>query len=120
MDIQILMKFMTMNKLAFGTIVLLNFPFSDGSNSKKRPALVIRHDIDNDIIVYRITSHIYETELDIFIENWEKSGLKLPSVIRIHKIATLELSLVERVMGTVDSKLLNKIQNKFSKIPLLK
>jgi mRNA interferase MazF len=44
---------------------------------------------DGDMIVCRITSQIYETKNDVFIEKWKDFGLRLPSVIRIHKLATL-------------------------------
>ena len=52
------------------------------------PALVINDFNDDDIIVCRITSKIHRTSFDVYIDNWEKSGLKLPSVIRVHKLAT--------------------------------
>jgi mRNA interferase MazF len=77
-----------MNKLNFGNIVLLNFPFTDGKTFKRRPALIINDFNDGDIIVCRITSQIYKTKKDVYIENWVNSGLKLPSVIRVHKLAT--------------------------------
>jgi mRNA interferase MazF len=34
--------------------------------------------------------------------DWNEAGLKLPSVIRVHKLATLEKGLVEMRMGEVD------------------
>jgi mRNA interferase MazF len=99
-----------MNTLNFGDIVLLNFPFTDGKTFKRRPALIINDFNDGDIIVCRITSQIYKTKKDVYIENWVKSGLKLPSVIRVHKLATLEKNMVEIVMGEIDDSL--KIQVK--------
>ena len=79
-----------MDKLNFGDIVLLKFPFTDGKSYKRRPALIINDYDDGDIIICRITSQIYETPYDVNINNWGKSGLRLPSVIRVHKLATLE------------------------------
>jgi mRNA interferase MazF len=69
-----------MEYFKFGEIVLLKFPFTDNSKVKKRPALVINDFGDGDIIVCRITSHIYRTKNDIQIQNWANYGLKLPSV----------------------------------------
>ena len=66
---------------------------------------------DDDIVVCRITSKIYETSFDVYIDNWEKSGLRLPSVIRVHKLATLEKDMVELVMGKIDNSLKEKIRN---------
>lgn len=64
-----------MRQLSFGDIVLLKFPFTDNTSSKKRPALIINDFADNDIVVCRITSQIYNTKNDVIIDNWEESGL---------------------------------------------
>lgn len=105
-----------MEKLSFGEIVLLKFPFTDGSSFKRRPAIVIQDTSDGDIIVCRITSQIYHTNYDILIKEWRESGLKLPSVIRIHKIATLDKSLVELKMGEINSTLKERIKEVLAKI----
>ncbi len=105
-----------MGKLNLGDIVLLKFPFTDGKTFKRRPALIIYDSLDGDIIVCRITSQIYKTENDIYIDDWEKAGLKLPSVIRLHKIATLEKELVELVMGHIDNLTKEKARNIISKL----
>lgn len=91
-----------MERLVFGDIVLLKFPFTDGENYKKRPALVVNDFDDGDIIVCRITSQIYNTKNDFYLPNWKEAGLKLPPVVRIHKIATLDKSLVETILGKLD------------------
>ena len=99
----------------FGDIVLLKFPFTDGESFKKRPALIINDYNDGDIIVCRITSQIYDTKNDYYLDNWSDAGLKLPSVVRVHKIATLDKSLVEKRMGKLDNiskkSILQKIKN---------
>jgi mRNA interferase MazF len=105
-----------MNKLNFGDIVLLKFPFTDTKTFKKRPALIINDLNDDDIIVCRITSKIYETSFDVYIDNWEKSGLKLPSVIRVHKLATLEKDMVGLVIGKIDKSLKEKIRTIFTRL----
>jgi mRNA interferase MazF len=102
-----------MRTFSFGDIVLIKFPFTDGKTFKRRPALVINDSDDNDIIVCRITSQIYDTEHDILVENWKKSGLKLPSVIRVHKLATLKKSMVELVMGKIDLPSEEKVKKIF-------
>lgn len=94
-----------MNRLNFGDIVLLNFPYTNGEKSKKRPAMIIRDFDDGDIVVVRITSQFHKTEFDFEIEKWKEAGLRLPSIIRLHKIATLEKNMVEVVMGCVENQL---------------
>ncbi|MBU1370077.1 MAG: type II toxin-antitoxin system PemK/MazF family toxin [Bacteroidetes bacterium] len=91
-----------MERLMFGDIVLLKFPFTDGKSFKKRPALIINDYDDGDIIVCRITSQIYDTKNDYYLDKWSDAGLKLPSVVRVHKIATLDKRLVETRMGKLD------------------
>lgn len=91
-----------MERLVFGDIVLLKFPFTDGKSFKRRPALVINDFDDGDIIVCRITGQIYKTQNDFYLPNWKDVGLKLPSVVRIHKIASLDKSMVETIMGKLD------------------
>ena len=105
-----------MDKLNFGDIVLLKFPFTDTKTFKKRPALIINDLNDDDIIVCRITSKIYQTSFDVYINNWEKTGLKLPSVIRVHKLATLEKDMVELVMGKIDNSLKENIRTIITKL----
>lgn len=107
-----------MDKLYFGDIVLLNFPFTDIKTFKRRPALIINDYDDGDIIVCRITGQPYKTSNDVSIDNWEKAGLKLPSVIRVHKLATLEKSMVEMVMGKVDTATKNQVKSLVSKLTL--
>ena len=98
-----------MEKLNFGDIVLLRFPFTDDQVSKKRPALIINDSNDGDIVVCRITSQSYTSKHDIYIDDWEKSGLKLPSVIRIHKIATLEKDMMEMIIGKINEALKSRV-----------
>lgn len=105
-----------MAKLGFGDIVLLKFPYTDAKTFKKRPALVINDFDDGDIVVCRITSQLYDTENDVIVDNWEKAGLKLSSVIRVHKIATLDKNLVELVMGHVDNSIKDKVRKILSSL----
>ena len=83
-----------MEGLKFGDIVLLKFPFTDGLSSKKRPALVIQDSKDGDLIVCRVTSKLYNSVFDVSLKNWNQYGLRLPSVVRIHKIASIEKQLL--------------------------
>lgn len=106
--------------LEFGDVVLLKFPFTDGIGFKRRPALLINSFDDGDIIVCRITSQIYETGYDIKIDNWVGAGLKLASVIRVHKIASLEADLVESKLGRIETLELEKVKEILSTITQIK
>jgi len=88
-----------------GEIVLVKFPFTSNVGFKKRPALIIKDTNDGDMIVCRITSKLYYSSYDIELKNWSQSGLQLPSVIRVHKIASLEKSMIDRKLGEVDNNI---------------
>jgi len=100
-------------KLLLGEVVLLKFPFTNGQSHKRRPALVLLDTDDKDFIACRVTSKLYNTEYDFEIEDWKHCGLKLQSIIRLHKIASLDKNLVEETMGTINKDLQDKIKNKF-------
>ena len=99
-----------MDKIESGTVVLLKFPFTDSMNYKRRPALVLQDFEDGDLLVCRITSKIYKSKYDIYLNDWLKFGLKLPSVVRVHKMATLEKNMIETIMGHVDETILGSVK----------
>jgi mRNA interferase MazF len=96
----------------FGDVLLLSFPFTNLVGAKRRPALMILDTEDGDIVVARITSQTYETKFDAFLDNWQQAGLMMPSVVRIHKIATLDQQLVERKLGKLTSEDLAQVRTK--------
>jgi mRNA interferase MazF len=58
---------------------------------------------DTDIVVARGTSQIVRTVFDVELVEWQQAGVLLPSVVQVHKVATLEKRLVERRLGTLTS-----------------
>ena len=84
-----------------GDIVLLSFPFADGTGAKRRPALALLDTRDEDIVVARITRQVAHGRLDVELVEWRQAGLLLPSVVRVHKVATMEKRLVERKLGAL-------------------
>ena len=105
-----------MDKIESGTVVLLKFPFTDSMNYKRRPALVLQDFEDGDLLVCRITSKIYKSKYDIYLNDWLKFGLKLPSVVRVHKMATLEKNMIETIMGHVDETILDSVKLLYTSI----
>ena len=82
-----------------GDLVLVAFPYAEGMQSRNRPALVILDTGNSDIVAARVTTQVYQTFYDVFITDWRPSGLLAPSVVRLHKLATLEKSLIRRHLG---------------------
>ncbi len=99
-----------------GDIVLLVYPFSDRTETKQRPALVLVDTGDNDIIVARITGQNLQTPFDIKLEEWQKAGLRIPSIVRLHKVATLEKHLVKSRLGVLTNKDWKQVQTTVSQL----
>lgn len=103
-----------MSDYKFGEIVLVKFPYTNNLTFKKRPALIIKDTDDGDVIVCRITSKSYNTSFDVELKDWVKNGLKLPSIIRVHKIASVEKSMIDIKLGVIDSAVEFQVEHAIS------
>ncbi len=66
-----------------------------------RPALTLA-EIGHDVSLAFISSKLgWESPDDVVIKPSETNGLKVDSVIRIHKIATLHRDLIEGRLGSI-------------------
>jgi mRNA interferase MazF len=100
-----------------GTIVLTHFPFTDLSSSKRRPAVVVskysehKSDFIVSFISSIITDGLSETDLvfDINREDFQDSGLKKKSVIKLGKLATLNSGIFAGELGFINIKTLKEI-----------
>ncbi|MEW6481585.1 MAG: type II toxin-antitoxin system PemK/MazF family toxin [bacterium] len=99
-----------------GEVILLLFPFVDTKEMKRRPALVLLDTKDEDIIVARITSQITQTAFDVLLIDWQKAGLLLPSIVRMHKIATIEKRFIERKLGNLTHNDWLQVQSKIKQL----
>ena len=87
-----------------GDVVLVPFPFSDQTTTKKRPAVVVSSSIFNkqspDMVILAVTSKINSTVGigECLIEDWQAAGLLKPSAIK-SAISTVEQTLVLRKLG---------------------
>ena len=105
--------------LEFGTIVLVPFPFTDYRAIKVRPALVVSKSdrMSRDVVLCFITSRIDQKNFNtLSLKPNEKNGLKLPSMVRFDKIATVERSIILGELGRMDPAILRKHQQKFFEV----
>jgi mRNA interferase MazF len=97
-------------------IVVVRFPFTDGSEFKKRPALVISNSSVNkteDYLMVQITSKLNNDGLSIPIEDLDCSkSLPLKSYLRTHKIFTVNKSLILSKISTVKPAFLKLVTSK--------
>ena len=90
------------------SIVLIPFPYTDLSGSKKRPALVISSsdfNFDNeDVICCLITSKPEETKHSIKITNkdMETGNLEFESKVKAFRIFTVNKKLIYRILGKLN------------------
>jgi mRNA-degrading endonuclease toxin of MazEF toxin-antitoxin module len=94
-----------MKALSFGDIVLVPFPFTDQTASKKRPAVVVSSDTLHresiDLVVMAITTQPRAaSSLEVGLTQWRGAGLLRPSVIK-PVLATIERSLVLKKLGSL-------------------
>lgn len=89
-----------------GDIILIPFPFTDLTDVKNRPALVLLS-TELDVTISFITSQIkWQQPHDVKIEADEVNGLKKTSLIRLSKLTTIEKKLVIGKLGVLmDSEL---------------
>ncbi len=98
-----------------GDIVLIPFPFTDMSGQKVRPAIVLySQDKGEDCIVAFISSKKEKKlgQFDISIKMSQINGLKINSVIRVSKLATLQKKIILGKLGVLESPYLKMIMEK--------
>ncbi len=90
-----------------GDIILVPFPFTDLSSAKVRPALVLSPKTEKslDMIVCFISSQLDAANpSSVRIEPKASNGLKVPSLVRFDKIATLDRRIALGVLGKVSAE----------------
>jgi mRNA-degrading endonuclease toxin of MazEF toxin-antitoxin module len=105
-----------------GEIVLAELPFSDGSGSKIRPALVVQCDRNNrrlqDVIVAVITkttknAAVEPTQflIDITTPQGKATHLLHTSAVKCEHLITIEQRLIRKVIGSLPADMMLKIDD---------
>jgi mRNA interferase MazF len=99
-----------LGKPVAGDVVIVPFPFSDLTQSKRRPALVLASLDGDDVILCMITSRNvrdrYALQLDD--RDFVTGGLPVPSNIRPSRLFTADTGIVSRVVGRISPKKLRE------------
>ena len=103
---------------AFGSIVLARFPFTDLSGDKRRPALVLSRDNHRraDLVVCFITSVPRAGPAAAPITPTPDPGLKVPSVVRFDKLATLDPAVITGKLGDAPAARLDVHRTTFFRV----
>ena len=107
-----------MGRFIRGDIVVMPFPFSDLSQSKRRPDYVLANLDGDDLILAQITSQDVDDLYAIkIIENdFEEGTLNKPSNIRPNKVFTAEETIVLYKIGHINKKIIQKVTEKIVNI----
>lgn len=102
-----------------GDIILVYYPFSDLSQQKKRPALIVSRDEDNDrfenLILVPLTSYKgYSLELTHILLHKDSgegklAGIQIDSVIKCEGIVSLSKRFVDKVIGKLTEELMKNV-----------
>lgn len=103
-----------MEGLVKGDVVIIEFPFSNLMQAKRRPSLVIKVPKGDDVIVCQITGMSHEKSVEIPIKkgDFHKGGLKVESYIRLDKIFSIEKYLIKYKAGSLKQEKLNEVIDK--------
>jgi len=105
-----------------GEIFLAQFPFGDVPGMKLRPVLLLTSAVGSvpEVLVAYISSVIPAITLpsDLFIDpgtpEFRSTLLKVPSTLRLHKLATIHSSSLARYLGSIDSTTLAIVSSKLN------
>ncbi|WP_374759354.1 type II toxin-antitoxin system PemK/MazF family toxin [Dyadobacter fanqingshengii] len=94
-----------MEKYLKGDVVVIPFPFSDLSGSKRRPAIVIADLEGDDILLCQITSQNSKDRhaIPLSLRDFVNGSLPIDSYIRPSRIFTADKNIIVRRAGSVNS-----------------
>lgn len=103
-----------MGRFVKGQVVIVDFPFSDLTNVKKRPALVISQLNRDDAIVCQITTQNSSDgySVPLVISDFVTGRLNHPSNIRPNRLFTVDTNIIDRVVGQITPAKLTEVIEK--------
>lgn len=102
-----------------GDIILVPFPFTDLSGQKIRPALVLYTEPKGEDCIVLFLSSVKPKRLarfDIAVTPSKANGLKVPSVIKVNKIATLQKKIAIGELGTLEAAHRTQVDRKLKQL----
>lgn len=96
----------SVGKPVVGDVVIVPFPFSDLSASKRRPAMVVAGLGGDDAILCMVTCKLHGDPFAIRLsqEDFVSGSLPVDSVIRPTRLFTADLSIVAYTAGSLSSE----------------
>src|SRR5438105_13053515 len=99
-----------------GDIILIPFPFTNLSETKIRPCLVLI-EADYDVTVSFITTQsAWQDEASVLIHSSTENGLKKDSIVRLNKLATVDKELILGKIGKLNDKEISTIDQQLKEV----
>lgn len=107
-----------MGRFMKGDVVVVPFPFSDLSNSKRRPAFVVTQLSGDDVILCQITTpHRADGySIPLSMSDFESGSLKHDSTIRPNRLFTADSGIISYRAGTLSQEKTNEVIDKIVQI----
>jgi mRNA interferase MazF len=97
-----------------GEFWIAEIPFTSGIRAKKRPVLILWID-GQDAMAAVVTSAPPRTPMDVFLEDWSSSGLRVASTVRLSRLDCLETSLFLAKIGQISDSDAIKVKEAWQK-----
>jgi mRNA interferase MazF len=107
-----------MGRFVKGDVVVVPFPFSDLSSSKRRPAFVITPLTGDDVILCQITSQKRADSYSIPVSSadFTTGGLSYDSNIRPNRLFTADSNIIAYCAGTLSKTKTRQVIEKIVQI----
>lgn len=107
-----------------GRVVLVPFPFDDLSATKVRPAVCLSDTIGpyrHTVLAFissKIPTDLLESDvmLDPDQDGFARTGLRVASILRLHRLMTVKSSLIQRELGELSPLIQNEVAGKLRKL----
>ncbi|MGH7897394.1 MAG: type II toxin-antitoxin system PemK/MazF family toxin [Candidatus Binatia bacterium] len=101
-----------------GRLVVVNVPFSNHSDMKPRPALIVSlssfHDDLPDVILCPVSSqprrYRHPGPGDHPLRDWRVTGLRRPSTVRVSKMLAVDKRIIKRTLGSLSAQDLVRVE----------
>jgi mRNA interferase MazF len=94
-----------------GTVVMVSFPFSDLSQTKLRPAIVLAGAGRGDWVLCQVTSKSYSDTRAVMLDSshFKSGSLRVVSYVRPGKLFTANTSLIAAEMGILKADAFERV-----------
>lgn len=107
-----------MGRFVKGELVVVPFPFTDLTNTKNRPALVVARLRGNDLIFCQVTSVNRGDEYAIPLSDTDliSGSLHVASFVSTNRVFTGDSNLITRSIGQISQRKMQEVEDKLISI----